>query len=314
MAENGKSEQKLEYLVTELDKRGDYVNIGLNEYGRILIEHDDMFSTKILENTIPEESARKQKRRTKENIDEQKELIQLLLQDFMESQITKRAKPFRDLQIKTKRSKMINFIKRIREEKFWTMVEKEIPETRILEIRAKWACSEQKINALKQTAKKDRELRVGLTAALAKYRRQYNKDSFSLVNKIVTGHYTEMIRREMSYPWSYYEIDGALVEILNAKKEIDLEFQKLTDSGKRKIPADLERKITAVDELLGKIEGGGRTEIGKDAGDRVLNIILPDARHLHFKRYLNSEDLLSTKWCLLDIEKPRSDTPKEEVS
>jgi len=70
---------------------------------------------------------------------------------------------------------------------------------------------------------------------------------------------------------------------------------------------EIQRRILKLKE---DVQNLGRVELD---GDEV-KVILGSEEHLHFNRYLNSQELLDMDWCFIDIEKPRFNTPKEEVS
>lgn len=289
------------------------IQIGAQKYGNLLIPTDHVYPTTILERAIPEESAKKQKnRRKKPNIDEQEELNKMLLEHFLPSEITQINSPFPLLQIKTRRSKMVSFIKQTREEQLWRWIEEALPAEKIQSIKERWDTAKQKTTLMKKIAKEDPGIRDDMASLRIKYRRDYAKESFSLVNKIIMGRNTAQIRQEYSHPWSYYEIDRRLQEILEIKERIDENFRKLKGQKTRKLPHEISEQIQAIQEKLEKLGGLART--GKDGEDKVLDVILPDLSFFKFIRYLNSDEFINMNWCMTDIEKPRFDTPKEEVS
>ncbi len=296
-------------LITELNAKGDYINIGVRGFGNIFIENEHTFSTRPLKEKEPEASVIKQKGRKKENIDEREELFLLLRERFSKQQVKRVEGVHRLLQVSAKRSEVIDFIKEIREKKLWERIERDVKPAKLGEIEKEWKKSKQKTTLLKKLAKKHKSLGV-LNDISEWYKQNYYKESFSLVNKIVTGHYTEMVRHKMSHPWSYYSIDDKLIGILEMKKEVDAELLKLKP--KEKVNETTQKKIGFIKEKLESV--GGRAEIGKDGKEKVLDVILSDSKNFEFKKYIRSNDLLNMKWCLIDIEKPRFDTDKEEVS
>ena len=293
-------------LITELNAKGNYINIGIRGLGNVLVENEPVFSTHPLKEKEPEASVIKQKGRRKENIDEREELFNILLERFSKQQVKRIEGAHSLLQITVKRSEMIDFIKQKREEKLWKQIDKKVKPEKLSSIRKEWDKSKQKTTLLKKLAKKHDSLR-SLNSVAEWYKKEYHKESFSIVNKIVTGHYTEMVRWKMSHPWSYYSIDDKLIEILEMKKEIDSDLLN-----QKEISDVTEKKIKFIREKIQKING--RAEIGKEGKEKTLEIILSSTNNFKFERYINSDELLNMKWCLIDIEKPRFDTDKEEVS
>ena len=105
----------IEYLATELQRKQDLKQFTFRDLGAVYIDYTHTFSTEILEDKLPEETARKRKRRRKPNIDEKEELEKLLLKRFDEAQIVSKESPFRGLQINTKISEMREFLQEERE-------------------------------------------------------------------------------------------------------------------------------------------------------------------------------------------------------
>lgn len=346
----------IECLATELGAKGDFKHIHFKDLGALYIDYAHTFSTEILEDKLPEEAVRK-KRSRKPNIDEKQTLIKLLKEHFSKEQITAREKPFRVLNIHAKISDMLEFIQQERDKALQLQIRNsELKESEKAELRNIWHSYKDKINALKKVRRETKEesAQTELDAIIKHHKDNKHKASYTLANKIVTGHYTEMIRWENSHPWSYYEISSQAKEALEQSKKIQEELQQIRADAEKRLGSSTKRTLTDMNKFFQRAYGtkdfskihkrkfaehlgpdiiSRRTEIQKqintlqgqikdigridhkpnDQTDEI-KVILDSERHIQFKRYIDAEEILGARWCFIDIEKPRFDTPKEEVS
>jgi len=342
----------IERLVTELDAKGDFKHYHFKELGDIYIDYTHTFTTEILEDALPEETVKKRKRR-KPNIDEKKALEEVLLQRFDESQIIEKDSPFRILQVKAKRSDMIGLIREERDKALWKKLEEQLDEKQQKETEKIWKRYKNKLQALQRLkgTTKDEGFKDLLECIIKRYKEDYKKAGFAISNKIVTGHYTEMVRWGAHHPWSYHEIKtDTLVELLQERNKIEQKLREIRTEAEKTLDDNVKRTITDMNKFFDRFYGtkrfkdikkrkfaeklgpdlvAERTEVQKDIEslreklpglgriereEDELKVILDSDEHFAFKRYINSEDLMDMTWCFIDIEKPRFNTPKEEVS
>jgi len=199
----------IEYLATELQRKKDLKQFTFRDIGTVYVDYTHLFSTEILEDKIPEEAAKKRKRRRKPNIDEKEELEKIILKYFDEAQIVSKDSPFRVLQVNAKISEMREFLQQEREIALQLKIrDSALEEKEKARLRRLWGGYKNKIKALQKLRG---ELRGNpekkgaietIDALIEEYREKHDKPSYALANKIVTGHYTEMMRWESHHPWS----------------------------------------------------------------------------------------------------------------
>ncbi len=347
----------IECLATELGAKGDFKYIRFRGLGSIYADYTPTFSTEILEDKLPEKAVRRRRTR-KENIDEKKKLVELLLEHFSREQITERERPFRTVNVQAKISDMLGFLRHQRAIALQLKIrDSELEEKERAKLREVWHNYKDKIQAVKKLRKttRSKKAKEALDSIIQDYGDNKDKASYRIANKIVTGHYTEMIRWEMSHPWSYYQInDDRIPEILKKKEQIEEELRAVRADAEKILDKDVKRTVTDMNKFFEKFYStkefakinkrkftqrlgpdiiARRTEVQRqieglrvqvqDIGrvkhipndpDDEIKIILDSDRHLEFKRYIDSEEILNSRWCFIDIEKPRFDTPKEEVS
>ena len=239
------------------------------------------------------------------------------------------------------------------------LLAKEIKETLDEEqkiiLRAQWWNTPDKIGLInKLRDQKETELSK-IDWIIKKYAEDAHKASFSHANKIVTGHYTELVRWDHGHPWSYHQItDDRIPEILQKRNEIEEKLKHLRAEAEQKVDGNIKRTISDMNKFfdenfctsefnkinkrafakkLGSDLIARRVEIQKqllklkdevkeigriehnplDCSDEI-KVVLNSADSIKFQRYFNSEELMQQDFCFIDIEKPRFNTSKEEVS
>lgn len=346
----------IECLATEIGAKGDFKHIHFSGLGSIYIDHTHTFSTEILEAALSEEAVKKRKKR-KENIDEKKALVDLLLEYFDKEQITEREAPFRVINVNARISDMLEFIQQQREKALQLKIrDSELEESEKSELRKIWHSYKDKINALKKLSRESQneDAKKELDAIIQDYAENSHKAGYTLANKIVTGHYTEMIRWGLSHPWSYYEISSQAQDALEKSRKIQKELQQIRAEAEKTLGRNAKRTITNMNKFFEKfyckkefekinkrkfaeqlgpdiiakrtevqrqitslqeqISGIGRIEHRPNDHTDEIKVKLDSDRHLEFRRYIDAEEILNSRWCFIDIEKPRFDTEKEEVS
>ncbi|MBD3304033.1 hypothetical protein GF343_02725 [Candidatus Woesearchaeota archaeon] len=347
----------IECLATEIGAKGDFKHIRFSRLGSVYIDYTHTFSTEILEDALPEEAV--QKRRTrKENIDEKTMLVEMLLEHFEKEQITERERPFRTVNVEARISDMLEFLRHQRQTALHLKIrDSELEESEKAKLRDIWHNYKDKISAVKKLRKEARDEKTAaeLDTIIQEYTDKKDKASYTLANKIVTGHYTEMIRWDMSHPWSHYRInDDRIPEILKKKESIEEELREIRAEAEKTLGKNAKRTITDMNKFFEKFYGtkqftkvhkrkfaehlgpdiiARRAEaqrqihslqeqvqdigrIKRDARDATdeIKLILDSDKHFEFQRYVDADEILNSRWCFIDIEKPRFDTPKEEVS
>jgi len=346
----------IECLATEIGAKKDFKHIHFSGLGSIYIDYTHTFSTEILEEALPEEAVWKRKRR-KDNTDEKKTLVEMLLESFEKEQITEREGPFRTVNVRARISDMLEFIQQQREKALQLKIrDSRLEETEKAELRKIWHNYKDKISALKKLSRetKNEEAKEELDAIINDYAENKHKAGYTLANKIVTGHYTEMIRWEMSHPWSYYAVSSQAQDALEKSSRIQKELQQIRAEAEKTLGRNAKRTITNMNKFFEKFYStkefekinkrkfaeqlgpdiiAKRTEVQRQiislkeqisAIGRIehrpaddtdeIKVILDSDRHLEFRRYIDAEEILDSRWCFIDIEKPRFDTEKEEVS
>ncbi|MBW3002521.1 hypothetical protein KY338_05175 [Candidatus Woesearchaeota archaeon] len=347
----------IECLATELGAKKDFKHIHFSRLGSVYIDYTHTFSTEILEEALPEEAVRRRRTR-KENIDEKSTLVEMLLEHFEKEQITEREGPFRTVNVRARISDMLEFLRYQRQRALQVKIrDSELEETEKEKLRDIWHNYKDKINAVKKLRRETRNEKAAseLDTIIQEYTDKKDKASYTLANKIVTGHYTEMIRWELSHPWSYYKInDDRIPDILKKKESLEKELRGIRADAEKTLGKNAKRTITDMNKFFEKFYGtkqftkihkrkfaerlgpdiiARRTEaqrqmhelqeqvqeIGRiehnprDAADEI-KVILDSDRHFEFQRYVDADEILNSRWCFIDIEKPRFDTPQEEVS
>jgi len=351
----------IEFLATELHAKEDFKYFNFRELGAVYVGYTHTFSTEILEDKLPDEVAEKRPRRRKQNIDEQEELKKLLLKYFEESQITCNESVFRGMHIRATRSEMMHALQTEREIALQKQIKDALEEPEKARLRKFWRGYRDKIRALiklkeelQSEIKDEYDEKTNAVATLegliTEYKEKRTKAGYTLVNKIVPGHYTEMVRWESHHPWSYHELDESIVNTLEKRNRIEAGFQDIRAEAEKILDKNVKRTITDMNKFFERNYGTQQFEnihkrafakklgpdliakrvelqrrvlsLEKELGDegRVeqhgdeIRIILNSDENINFKRYLDSQELMKMDWCFIDIEKPRFNTPQEEVS